>query len=576
MASAKKPADELNVLGLHFFHANASAAVFVDGQLIASAEEERFNRVKFSAGIPLSSIAFCLKAAGLEFKDIDSITYPRSTNTRIVNKDQIHYQDRIYRISSLYDRYRMNLKLINFKETLAQHFDIPVETLVFKLREEDHHLSHMMSGFHYSPFDEALLISCDAFGDFVSLKTGVGRGSHVEILDQVQFPHSLGLFYTMVTQFLGFPGYGDESKVMGLSTFGYPEFTDRLRTIIGTDNRKVKLDLKYFDADKGVETSWAEQTPDIGRLFNDNLTHLMGPQRQPDAAISGSHQNIAASLQHLTEEALFSVIEELFGRYPIPNLVFTGGLAYNSLLNGRILGQTEVDSVYIPPAPGNSGLALGSALTFMGPQVSRIEMTQAFWGPDYSWDEIAEVLKSKAIPFTQLSNPVSKAVDLLAEGQTLGWFQGRMEFGPRSLGNRSILINPLTPNPQRIKRRDYLKPFGISILEDSTAHYFRDAHPSPFMSFMEPIRGKHRRDFENVLLNNYCRYQTVGPESPLFYALLNRFRERTGLPFLINTSLNPEGEPIVASPQHFVDGVCEMHLDAAILGNLLVSRPFEE
>jgi carbamoyltransferase len=560
----------MNILGLNFLHPNAAAAVFVDGELVAAAEEERYNRVKFSAGIPLSAIAFSLEKSHLEFKDIDVITYARSTNTRLVDKDQIHFQDRIYKINSLYDRYRISLKFISFKETLAERFGVPVETLVFKLQEQDHHLSHMLSGFLYSPFEEALVISCDAFGDYVSLKTGIGRGQEIEILDQTEFPHSIGLFFTMVSQYLGFRGYGDESKVMGLSTFGSPEHTDLLRTIISFENGELRLNLKYFEQQDGVGTAWSEATPDISQLYNHNLEHLLGPRRHPDQKLTNRHENIASSLQQLTEEILFSIIDELYTRHSVTHLVFTGGLAYNSLLNGRILTQTPIEKVCVPPTPGNSGLCLGSALALLGDSVNRSEMTHAFWGPCYASEEIADILEKNSQPYRKVTDPVATAVDLLASGKSIGWFQGRMELGPRSLGNRCILMSPQAPDPQRIKQRDYLKPFGISILEEHVDDYLLDSHHSPFMSFMGVIRDQYLREFDNTLLNNFCRYQTVGPENPLFRKLLRCFRERTGLPFLINTSLNPEGEPIIASPQQFIDNFEAMGLDAAILEDLLI------
>jgi carbamoyltransferase len=563
----------MNILGVNFFHANAAAAVFTDGKLVAAAEEERFNRVKFSAGIPVEAVGFCLRQAGLSFRDIDVITYPRTTNTRVVNNDQIHFQDRIYRISSLYDRYRINLKLINFKETLARHFDVPVETLVFKLQETDHHLSHMLSGFFYSPFDEALILSCDAFGDFVSLKAGVGRGRKIEVFSQVDFPHSLGLFYTMVTQFLGFPGYGDESKVMGLSTFGYPEYTDRLRTIISTDDGKVRLNLKYFDHESGVGTSWGDRTPDISRLYNNNLAHLIGAQRQPEEEITPRHQNIAASTQLLTEGIVVSLIESLYARHPIPNLVLTGGLAYNALLNARIPDETAIEEIYVPPSPGNSGLCIGSALALLGDQAPREEMRTAFWGPEFSDGEVRRLASRKGIAFEQLDDPPRTAAALLHEGRTLGWFQGRMEFGPRSLGARCILVNPLAPDPRRVKRRHHLKPLGISILEPESAKYMYCGQSSPFMSFMARIRGKRRREFETVLLNDYCRYQTVGTENPRLQRVLTLFQEKTNLPFVINTSLNVEGEPIIESPTHLLDDIGRMGLDAAIVGDVLIIVP---
>lgn len=563
----------MNILGLNFFHPNSSASIFVDGKLIAAAEEERFNRVKFSAGIPFAAISYCLQEAGLEFRQIDLITYARSTNTRIVNNDQIHYQDRIYRISSLYDRYRMNLKLINFKEKLAAHFGIPVETLVFKLREEDHHVSHLLSGFLCSPFDQALLLSCDAFGDFVSLKMGVGRGRDIQVVGEVEFPHSVGLFYTMVTQYLGFTEYGDESKVMGLATFGHPEFTDRLRKIISYDNGSVRLNLDYFNAERGVGTAWAGQTPDISRIFSDNLTQFLGAPREPGQPISARDQNLAASTQHLVEEVIFSLIEKLYREFKIPNLVFTGGLAYNSLLNGKIAAQTEIDSVFIPPAPGNSGLAIGSTLSFLGDQAPRWQMRDAALGPSYSSSTVEKELRKRGVPYRKVEDRCATAVELLEKGQTVAWFQGRMEFGPRSLGNRSILIHPRKTDPARIKKRDELKPFGISILQEAAPEYFRDALPSPFMSFMDNIRSRYRPQVENVLLNNYCRYQTVGEGSGHFEKLLRQFSRKSGLPFLVNTSLNPEGQPIVDSPQTLLDGWERLHVDAALVEDLLVENP---
>jgi carbamoyltransferase len=427
----------------------------------------------------------------------------------------------------------------------------------------------MLSGFLYSPFDEAIVLSCDAFGDFVSLKTGIGRGNQIEPLKQIEFPHSVGLFYTMVSQFLGFSDYGDESKVMGLSTFGYPEYTDRLRTIISRDEGQLRLNLKYFSEEAGVDTAWAEATPDITQLYNENLEHLLGSKRDPQAEITPQHQNIASSMQQLTEEILFSILDELYSEYSIPNVVFTGGLAYNSLLNGRISAETAIEGIYVPPAPGNSGLCLGSALAFMGKKAPRSEMTHAFWGSQYSSAQAAKALKGQKVNFRKVPDPASEAVDLLVAGNSLGWFQGRMEFGPRSLGNRCILMNPQTLDPKKIKQRDYLKPFGISILEESAGQYFHHAHRSPFMSFMGRIRGKYRREFEKVLLNNYCRYQTVGPENPLLHRLLLAFREKTNLPFLINTSLNSEGEPIVESPQQLVENFKTMRLDAAIVEDLI-------
>ena len=562
------------VLGLNFFHANAAAALFVDGKLLAAAEEERFNRVKFSAGLPVNAIRFCLEQGCVDFSNIDVISYARNTNTRIVNQDQLHYQDRIYRIDSLYDRYRMNLKLINFKETLASEFGIPFESLVFKLRETDHHRSHIRSGYHYSPFDQTLLLSCDAFGDFITIRTGIVEESQqIRLLSETQFPHSIGLFYTMVSQFLGFSEYGDESKVMGLSTFGYPEFTPVLRRILSPEDGSFRLNLDYFDTRRGIGTTWSESAPDIGRVFTENLVSLLGQPRSPDEELDTRHQNLAASLQHLTEEIILGIVEDLCQQHPSRNLVFTGGLAYNSLLNGRIVAQTEIENLYVPPAPGNSGLAIGSALEFLGENAPREVSLRADLGPAFKTEEVATELTAAGLKVQEVKDPAFRTACMLAEGKTVGWFQGRMEFGPRTLGNRCILINPSRAESLRVKRRDYLKPFGIAILDRESAQYLREPAPSPFMSFMVQIRARHRQLFEGVLLNNYCRYQTVDAGNTRFHALLEEFRQQTDLPFLINTSLNAEGTPIIASPRDLIESLDDLALDGLAVEDIWVENP---
>ncbi len=562
------------VLGLNFFHANAAAALFVDGKLLAAAEEERFNRVKFSAGLPVHAIRFCLDQGSVDFRDIDVISYARNTNTRIVNQDQLHYQDRIYRMDSLYDRYRMNLKLINFKETLAAEFGVPFESLVFKLRETDHHRSHIQSGYHYSPFDQALLVSCDAFGDFITIRTGIAEGSQqIRLLSETQFPHSIGLFYTMVSQFLGFSEYGDESKVMGLSTFGYPEFTPVLRRILSPKDGSFRLNLDYFDTHRGIGTTWSESTPDIGRVFTKNLVNLLGEPRSPDEELGTRHQNLAASLQHLMEEIILGIVDDLCQQHPSRNLVFTGGLAYNSLLNGHIVEQTDIEHLFVPPAPGNSGLAIGSALEYLGEKAPREVCLRADLGPAFKTEAVATALIAAGLKVQEERDPAGRAAQMLAQGKTVGWFQGRMEFGPRTLGNRCILINPSCADMMHVKRRDYLKPFGIAILDGESAKYLREPAPSPFMSFMVQIRARHRRLFEGVLLNNYCRYQTVDNGNSRFCSLLEKFHQRTGLPFLINTSLNAEGTPIIASPHDLIESLDDLGLDGLAVEDLWLETP---
>ncbi|HLV02056.1 MAG TPA: carbamoyltransferase N-terminal domain-containing protein, partial [Acidobacteriota bacterium] len=345
----------MNVLGLNLLRPNASAALFAGGKLVAAIEEERFSRVKFSAGIPFASIRFCLDRAGLSMEDIDVITFPRSPNIKLCDHDRIHFQERIYRVTSQLDRYRTDLRLIQLRQVLAQELGSSPDRLSFTLTEQDHHRSHILSGLYASSFEKALVVSCDAFGDYVSLKAGVAEGNRLAMNRQVELPHSLGLFYTAITQFLGFRNYGDEAKVMGLSTFGEPEFQDELRKLISWDRSGHQLDLTYFEHENGVGTAWSKSSPDITWLGSSRIAELIGPIREPGGELTAVHKNIAASLQLVTEQILCSMIEDLYEEYRIPNLVLTGGLAYNSLLCSRIASRTSIEKVFVPPAPGNSG-----------------------------------------------------------------------------------------------------------------------------------------------------------------------------------------------------------------------------
>lgn len=560
----------MNVLGLNFFHPNASAAVFVDGHLVAAAEEERFNRVKASAGMPHGAIAYCLEAAGLRLRDLDYVTHARASNIRVLSEDQILFQEPIYRAESAFDQLRIGGRLMNLRQVLARHLGEDEGRVKFELKEVDHHHAHMMNGYHYSGFDRAIGISFDSFGDFQTGKVSILSEGGTEDLFQFDFPSSVGLFYTMVTHFLGFHAYGDESKVMGLSTFGYPEYRDRLRTILSYEDGRIDLNLKYFNYENGMRTAWWQEVPDISRVGNGQLRNLIGDARTEGEPLTEKHQNLAASLQTLVEETVFHFLTAAQEQSGITDIVLSGGLANNSVLNGRIIPETGSQAVCVPPAPGNGGLAVGSALAFLGAEAERLQEYPVFSGPAYSPGHIRQVLDAERRAFTEVSSPAETAADLLARGKKVAWFQGRMEFGARSLGARCILINPQMADPREVKDRYRLKPFGLSILTSCLGELLRDPTPSPFMALMGKVKYEARPRLERILLNDYCRYQSVGdPENPL-HAVLKALERRTGLPFLINTSLNREGEPILATPSQLIQELDQLHVDAAIINRFLV------
>lgn len=572
------------ILGVNAYHGDASAALVIDGQLVAAAEEERFVRVKHVAGFPHRAIAYCLNAAGISPREITHVALSRNPRARLPRKF-LTVLARRPKLDRLADRVRNAFRLQDVKATLARGLGVDPRDLRAEVHYVEHHRAHLASAFFVSGFDEAALFSVDGMGDFASTMWGIGRGSRMRIMGVVPFPHSLGILYTAVTQYLGFPHYGDEYKVMGLAAYGEPAYLDLFRRIVRRDDDlRFRLDLSYFThhAD-GVSMTWDEGAPVLGPLYSSKLIRVLGPPREPGAPIEARHEQIAASLQAVLEEVMLALLVRLSERTRAKAVCLAGGVALNCVVNGKILRHTPFERLYIPPAASDAGTSVGAAFAVWHERLGRprtFAMEHAYWGPEWSESEIREALRrqglaARRLSFEELVESVARA---LAEGKIVGLFQGRMEFGPRALGNRSILADPRRPEMKdilnrRVKNREPFRPFAPSILEEAVGEYFEQTHPSPFMLMAYPARPEKRALIPAALhVDGTGRVQTVSRAvNPLFWEILMRFGQRTGVPVLINTSFN-ENEPIVCHPDEALRCFQRTRMDLLLIGPYLVMK----
>ena len=581
----------MNILGINAYHGNASAAIVCDGQLIAAVEEERFNRVKYAAGFPSQAIRYCLKAAGLTLNEIDHVAVPRNPYARLATK--IFYALRMP--SFALQRAKVLVKFQGIPEALAQLFDADPRNIRAKFHRIEHHQAHLASSFYCSPFDRAALLSADGLGDFASTMWGAGNGARMKIEGAIAFPHSLGLFYSAVTQYLGFLRFGDEYKVMGLAAYGQPEqlefFRDLVRFQNGSSRNGFRLGLDYFSHHRtGPEMSWAEadKTPTLGKLFSEGMEMRLGPARSADHALEQRHRNLAASLQLRLEEVYLGMLKKLADRTGLRAVCLAGGVAFNCVANGKIFDATPFEQVYVHPAAGDGGLSVGAAF-FVWHQIlgkpRSFVMDQAYWGPEYSREEIRRAVDSnglvqKGCVISDLGEQelMRRAAAIIADGKILGWFQGRAEWGPRALGNRSIVADPRRAEMKeilnrRIKHREIFRPFAPSILAEATSEYFEKSHPSPFMTLAYAVRPEKRDKIPAPThVDGTGRLQTVTREAnPCYHALISAFRDLTGVPVVLNTSFN-DNEPIVCRPEEAIDCFQRTQMDALVLGDLLITR----
>jgi len=573
------------ILGVNAYHGDASAALVADGELAAAAEEERFTRIKHDTSFPLRSIRYCLEAANASIDDVDHIALSRNPRTNWTRRAAFAVGSRAGRRMAK-DRGASLLKTLRAKATIAEGLGIRPQRLGAKVHFVEHHLAHIASAFYVSPFDQAAVLSLDGFGDMVSAMWGVGRGPRIRIHGEVGFPHSMGVFYTAFTQYLGFPKYGDEYKVMGLASYGEPEFLSGTRDVVRSRNgQPYELNLRYFRHQvDGVSMTWEGGSPELGPLWGYGMVERFGPARTgPDEPIEERHRNIASSMQRRLEEVVLDMLRRLHERTGLDALCMAGGVALNCVVNGKIRRETGFRDVYIQPAAYDGGTSIGAAYyvhhQLLGKPRAYV-MDHAYLGPEFDESSCRRALDSAGVPHRRLEDGqlVDAAAGALAEGKILGWFQGRMEFGPRALGNRSILADPRRPEMKevlnaRIKHREPFRPFAPSILEEATGEWFEDDYPSPYMLMTYDVRARRRDEIPAPThVDGTGRLQTVRrDQNPRYYDLIEAFGDRTGVPVLLNTSFN-ENEPICCSPEEAVETFQRTQMDALVLGNLICER----
>ncbi len=574
------------ILGVNAYHGDASAAIVVDGRLVAAVEEERFNRVKHWAGIPAEAMRTCLAMAGRRADEVDHFAVSRNPRAHVLRKLWLAARSRPS-LSLVADRGRNWRRVSGVDVAIAGALGLESAHVRRRLHHVEHHPAHLASAFFVSPFDEAACGSIDGFGDFVSTCQAVGRGSRLDTLRRVFFPHSLGLVYLAVTQYLGFPRYGDEYKVMGLAPYGSPDYTDRLRRLLRlTDDGGFELDLDYFGHwPGGASMTWEAGEPTLGPVYTPKLEALLGPARRTDEPIAPRHEAIAASLQVVFEEAAFHVLGALHRRTRLRRLCLAGGCAMNSVANGKIRERTPFEEVYVQPAAADNGTALGAAFHVWNHVLGRprgFVMDHAYWGPAFSEAEIqrevdahgAELARAGACAIRhETEDDLCRwTAGRIAVGKVVGWFQGAMEWGARALGNRSILADPRRPDMReiintKIKLRERFRPFAPSILEEAIDDYFVGAVPDPFMIQVYPLRPDRRAAIPAVThVDGSGRIQSVSRHgNSLYWQLIKAFEKQTGVPVLLNTSFN-ENEPIVLRPAEALACFLRTRMDVLVMG----------
>jgi carbamoyltransferase len=565
------------ILGINAYHGDVSAVLVRDGELVAAVEEERFRRVKHWAGFPRDAIRSCLEMGGVSPGDIDHFAVSRDPKAHLFRK-ALYALRRRPEAGLVRDRWRNRSRIGRLAEDIAAALDLPPETARGRLHFVEHHPAHLASAFFVSQFEEAAVCAIDGFGDFVSTSIAMGRGPKLEVLDRVFFPHSLGLLYLALTQYLGFPKYGDEYKVMGLAAYGKPELVSEIRKLVALEpGGRFALSLPYFRHwSEGVSMTWDEGEPTMGAVYSEELERLLGPARRPDEPVTARHQAIAASLQVVFEEVFFHVLNAAHEKTKSKRLCLAGGCAMNSVANGRIRSRTPFEDVFIQPAAGDNGTALGAAFHVWNHLLGMprgFAMKHAYWGP--SFGALEDTSKARGEDSAKL---VDWTAEQIASGKIVGWFQGRMEWGARALGNRSILADPRRADMReilnaKIKLRERFRPFAPSILEERLSEYFEGAVPDPFMIQVYPVKvGKLSVIPAVTHVDGSGRLQTVSRESnPLYWELIRAFERRTGVPVLLNTSFN-ENEPIVHRPEEAIDCFRRTDMDVLVLGNRVLEK----
>ena len=577
------------ILGLNAHHADASACLVVDGKLIAAAEEERFRRVKHWAGFPSAAVKYCLDEAGITIDEVDHVAVNRDPNARLMQRMKFILAKRPS-VAAIRRRLENRSRIKDLRTEIVETFKL--DSFKPKLHHVEHHRAHLASAFFVAPFEEAAVLSIDGFGDFVSSMWGVARGNHIEVLGEIGFPHSLGIFYTAMTQYLGFPHYGDEYKVMGLAPYGRPTFMNEMRDIVQVKNGRFALNLDYFTHHTvGLDMVWQGGSPAIGPVFSEKLVEKLGPMRASSDPMEQRHKDLAASMQAMFEEAYFELANSLHAKTKSPNLCLAGGCGYNSVANGLVFQRSPYKEQYIQAAAGDAGGAIGAAYWVWNEELRNprsFVMDHAYWGPQY--DDAAvdravaareSALNTGEFSVQRVTNErelCARTAEQVAKGNVVGWFQGRMEWGPRALGNRSIVCDPRRADMKdilnhKIKRRESFRPFAPSVIREAVGEWFETDYDVPFMLQVYQIREEKRPQIPAVThVNGSGRLQSVTEsQNARYYHLIEAFRDLTGVPLVLNTSFN-ENEPVVNNPAEALDCFLRTKMDLLVMGDLMIQR----
>ncbi len=559
-----------HILGISCYYHDAAACLLRDGRMVAAASEERFSRKKHDPEFPSQAIAYCLEAGGIGVENLDLVGF--------YDKPILKFEWILCSAMATFPRsYPFFLQSMPswLKQKLWMQDNIAKE-LSYKGKTVfvEHHMAHTASAFYPSGFDEAMVLTIDGVGEWATAAASVGRGTNLTIKKEIHFPHSLGLLYSAFTAYLGFRVNSGEYKVMGAAPYGAARYEDQVRQLIDIkEDGSFLLDMRYFSFDAGSRT--------INRRFEKLFD---GPPREPETPLTQRHYDIAASIQRVTEDVVLKMVRHWHNQTGLTNLCLAGGVALNCVANGRILRETPVRNIFIQPASGDAGGSLGVALFahhVLQKNSARNTMEHAFWGPEFSDEEIEAVLRKEQIPFERFSEVdlLDRTTRWIAEGRVVGWFQGRMEFGPRALGNRSILGDARNPKMkdiinEKIKLREGFRPFAPAVKEEKVGEYFEMDCPSPFMLLVAPVRAEKRAVVPSIThADGSARVQTVSSrENPRFYALIGRFETLTGVPIIINTSFNVRGEPMVCTPQEALRCFLRTDMDHLVMGNFTLSK----
>ena len=572
------------ILGLNMFHADASAAIVVDGELKFAVAEERLNRHKHFGGFPALAVKACLDAVGAKISDVEHVAVGQDSDANLTKKVQYALANPSKILNFIRLRQRKEA-IRDVRSLLANALEIDAGQLHFQEHHLEHHIAHIASAYYCSPWEKAAGFSYDGSGDFVSTMMARCEGNEIEVLDRVFLPHSLGSVYTMVCEFIGYSKYGDEGKVMGLAPYGKDTYCEQISRIVAATENGFQLDLDYFQplgSNQGMQVL-PDGTVQLARHFSGRMEKIFGPPRQSSTQITQRDMDLAYAVQHRFEEIFFHLLNGLHRRVPVDDLAMAGGCALNSVANGKLFDRTPFRHTYIQPAAGDEGLAIGAALhTYHSvlKQPRRHELKHSYLGPEFSESSINSALQHAGLESRKLERAalLEAVAEQIAAGNVVGWFQGRTEWGPRALGNRSIVAHPGLPDMKevlnaRIKHREWFRPFAPSIMAEHQHEYFEHDHPSPFMLHVYKIRPEKRQTLCAVNhIDDTGRLQTVTrEENAMYYDLISAFYRKTGIPVVLNTSFN-ENEPIVCTPEEAIDCFKRTRMDVLAIGPFLVVK----